>query len=210
MILKRLKELVDDTELSKQEFAENINLSKQKYYKTENGIRNLQVEDVVNIAKVYNINLNWLLLGLGDKKQKSIVDRDLQSLIDYLSVESKGSQPGYDLLIEATIKNIIDKLKVLNGLFKSENNRPKFLLMKILKNIKNDNETLDFKGYLEKIILEDEKEWKKTKEMLLYSLKKLKDTEVDFIVKYRIYFIEIVEKKCDFLTKFLFMNKLTN
>lgn len=210
MILKRLKELLSDTNLSKQEFAENINLSKQKYYKTEKGIRNLQIEDVVNIAKVYNINMNWLLLGIGDKKQKNVIDSDLQSLLDYLSAESKGSQLGHGLLIEGTLKNIIYKLKTIDGFFKIENNRPIFLLIKILKNIKEEDKILDYKGYLEKIILDDKKEFQKTKEVLLFNLRKLTDLEVGYIVKYKESFIFVLEKKYDFWTKILFMNKLTN
>lgn len=210
MIIKRLKQLVEDTDLEKKEFAESIKLNKQKYYKMENGKRNLQIEDVVNIGKVYNINLNWLLLGLGDKKQKSIVNSDLQSVIDYLSFESKGSQLGYNILIEATLKNILYKLKTVDGFFKSENNRPIFLLIKILKNIEDEEKIVDYKGYLEKIILDDKKEWQKTKEVLLFNLRKLTDLEVSYIVKYKESFIAILEKKYDFFTKILFMNKLTN
>jgi len=210
VIIKRLKQLVEDTDLEKKEFAESIKLNKQKYYKMENGKRNLQIEDVVNIGKVYNINLNWLLLGLGDKKQKSIVNSDLQSVIDYLSFESKGSQLGYNILIEATLKNILYKLKTVDGFFKSENNRPIFLLIKILKNIEDEEKIVDYKGYLEKIILDDKKEWQKTKEVLLFNLRKLTDLEVSYIVKYKESFIAILEKKYDFFTKILFMNKLTN
>lgn len=208
MLLSRLEDLIKTTELSKQEFAEKIGLSKQKLYKIEKKIRNLQVEDMINLSKVYNINLNWLLLGIGEKKNKIVADSEIQDLIDYLALESQ-TETGYELLIKSTLGNIINKLSSKQGFFKMENNRPTFLLMKILKNF-NFEDKLDNKGYIENIIIEDTNEKKDTKEKLLFQLKKLKDEEVDFLVKYRSTSLEILEGKYDFLTKIIFMNKLTN
>lgn len=209
MIYDRLEDVMIEVGLADKDFAEKIGLKPQTIanIKTQTRkARKLHLKDVINISKVYNINLNWLLLGSGEMKNKTVEDSAIQNLIDYLAFEST-TELGHEILIKATLENILKKLSKKNGLLRLENNRPVFLLMKILKNF-NFEDKLDNKGYIENIIVKDIKEKKETKEKLLYLLKKSRDEEVDFLVKYKSTLPEILESKYDFWTKKIFMNRL--
>ncbi len=74
MIYDRLEDVMIEVGLADKDFAEKIGLKPQTIanIKTQTRkARKLHLKDVINISKVYNINLNWLLLGSGEMKNKT-------------------------------------------------------------------------------------------------------------------------------------------
>lgn len=62
---KRLKQVREYFNLSQQEMADSLNLSKNGYWYYETGRREIRAEEIFSIIQLYNINANWLLTGEG-------------------------------------------------------------------------------------------------------------------------------------------------
>ena len=62
----RLKELRKIKKLSQRKFGENINLSQSQIALYEKGARNIPRRVIKDIEKVYRVNPEWLINGIGD------------------------------------------------------------------------------------------------------------------------------------------------
>lgn len=74
----RLKDIREFYNLSQQEMADSLNLSKNGYWYYETGKRIPRAEELSFLKDIYNININWLLTGEGEmflKDNKNSLDR---------------------------------------------------------------------------------------------------------------------------------------
>jgi phage repressor protein C with HTH and peptisase S24 domain len=62
---ERYKIIQEKSGLSKAAFAESIGISRAHYYHIETGKQNPPKEVLERLASVYNVNLNWLIMGTG-------------------------------------------------------------------------------------------------------------------------------------------------
>lgn len=62
---KRLYDLRTDRDLRQQDVADILDTSKQSYGRYENGTRKLSIEDLIKLAKFYNVSTDYIL-GLTD------------------------------------------------------------------------------------------------------------------------------------------------
>ena len=66
---QRLKDLREDKDLTQQEVAKILNTSYQYYSKYEAGIRPITFERVIQLAKFYDVSIDYIA-GLTNNKNK--------------------------------------------------------------------------------------------------------------------------------------------
>jgi len=66
-ILRRLRDLREDNDLTQKQVAEILKTSPQYYQKYETGVRPLPVNRIVELAEYYNTSVDYIL-GLTDIK----------------------------------------------------------------------------------------------------------------------------------------------
>ena len=57
---ERLRELREDRDLSQREIAELLNCTQTAYGKWENGKRDIKIDDLIKLAKFYNVSLDYI------------------------------------------------------------------------------------------------------------------------------------------------------
>ena len=67
---KRLFDLRTDNDLKQEEIAKVLKTTKQSYSNYERGYRKLQIEDLIILAKFYNVSTDYIL-GLTDNPKPS-------------------------------------------------------------------------------------------------------------------------------------------
>lgn len=83
---QRLKRIRNDLDMTQEQIAKECGISTRTYSSYENEDRNLSLQFLKNLSENYDINLNWLVLGIGtcylssNDKKSTIVDYDLKKL----------------------------------------------------------------------------------------------------------------------------------
>ncbi len=65
MKLQRLKELREEFRYSQQKLAEMLSIKQNTYSQYENGIRDLPIEYLIKLSKIYSVSTDYIL-GLRD------------------------------------------------------------------------------------------------------------------------------------------------
>ena len=68
MHFKRLKDLREDNDLLQKDIAKKLGISQQYYSQYELGNYTMPIELLIELAKEYNVTLDYLV-GLSDKKK---------------------------------------------------------------------------------------------------------------------------------------------
>lgn len=193
-MIERLEIIRNDNKLSQKDFAEILSIAEHSYSKMKANRRSLQIDEVSRVANEFGINLNWLILGLGEKyDQNNNFESMLSKLIDTTNNQYGDNEFVKKLLINAIIKKIDEKVKIKENL----NQRPLFMFRKILKNIKIEDETINTKEFFKIRIKESKDPFPATFEKLHYKIDGLTNDECYFIMKNRELFISILEEKVE-------------
>ncbi|MEN5387840.1 hypothetical protein ABE179_07875 [Aliarcobacter skirrowii] len=180
---------------NKTDFANSIGLSSYKYSKilsNKNKKRQIHIDEVVDLAIEYNINLNWLLLDLGEMHAiNNNFDSALKKLISNTNKQFNDDSFVTKLLINHLLDNIDSKINIKDGL----NQRPLFMLRKILKDEETNWDKQNYKNSILEKIKNAKDAFEKTNQTLHYKIDKLTDDECFFIIENRILFVKILEKK---------------
>ena len=84
--IDRLKKIRANAALTQIEFAESVNMKREAYASVEIGKANMTQTLLGELARVYNININWLLTGRGEmiveniNKFKSSINNEVTAL----------------------------------------------------------------------------------------------------------------------------------
>lgn len=70
-ISDRIKEIRKDAGLSQQEFADAIHISGNSVYRIENGTRGVSSRTLNDICSEFNVNMEWLRFGTGEKYKET-------------------------------------------------------------------------------------------------------------------------------------------
>lgn len=107
---QRFRELRKSLNLTQSKFAESIGIKQSSISQVETG-GNPDVDTVVKIGITYNIDMNWLLLGIGSMyKGINIGDRALQDEIIRLTTLTEEYQDQILMLVRDK-KNLEDQIK---------------------------------------------------------------------------------------------------
>ena len=68
MILRRIKDLRDDTDWTQQNMADMLSVSRRAYGAYETGERSVPVGILVGLAKIYDVSVDYII-GLTDEKK---------------------------------------------------------------------------------------------------------------------------------------------
>ena len=68
MYFKRLKDLREDNDMLQKDIAKKLGISQQYYSQYELGNYTMPIELLIELAKEYNVSLDYLV-GLSDKKK---------------------------------------------------------------------------------------------------------------------------------------------
>ena len=60
MILKRLRDLREDHDITQKEIADVLGISQRYYSNLENGTRTISAETLIQIAEYYDVSLDYL------------------------------------------------------------------------------------------------------------------------------------------------------
>lgn len=181
--------------LNKTDFANSIGLSSDQYSKIlsdTNKKRQIQIDEVADLAIRYNINLNWLLLDLGEMHAiNNNFDSALKKLINNTNKQFNDDSFVTKLLINHLLDNIDSKINIKDGL----NQRPLFMLRKILKDETVDWDKQNYKNSILEKIKNAKDPFKRTNEILSYRIQELSDEECFFIIENKKIFVKMLEKK---------------
>lgn len=94
-LYNRLKDLREDIDKNQEQIAQIIGTSQSYYAQYENGKRTLPFDRVVELAKYYNVSLDYIAGLTNDKKglTKSQLSEDVSHLVksyEFLSEKRKG------------------------------------------------------------------------------------------------------------------------
>lgn len=207
-IAERLKDIMIEKELQQKQLIKNTSLDETQFSKFMKGKRKIQTHEIIQISQQYNIDLNWFLTGNGQPFLIDSEDFEVDQIIQYLNQEHKNSQYIKNDLIQLAVINILNKLEYKElGIV---NNRPIFLLIKILKRIAKINNIIDTKGYFKKAIKDNQEDLASTKDNLKTKMDDLTDEENEILFKHSHLAVLILQGRYSFFTKLFFMNSLTN
>jgi len=57
----RLRDLREDNDLTQRELAEKLHISQNTYSQYENGVRQLPIETLIRLSKLYNVSTDYIL-----------------------------------------------------------------------------------------------------------------------------------------------------
>lgn len=113
---ERIRKIRKNANLTQDEFASKVNLTKNYISLVENGSRNLADRTIADICRIFRVNYEWLVDGTGEMYQDD--DSDAQAIIDSvmtgdnefarktLLAFAKMSEEQWEL-----IKDLVNKLK---------------------------------------------------------------------------------------------------
>lgn len=61
MQFKRIRDLREDNDLTQEQVAAKLCCQREVYRRYENGIREIPVSYVIELAKMYNVSIDWML-----------------------------------------------------------------------------------------------------------------------------------------------------
>jgi len=61
MHFKRIRDLREDHDLTQQEIADKLCCQREVYRRYENGIREIPISYVIELAKLYNVSIDYIL-----------------------------------------------------------------------------------------------------------------------------------------------------
>ena len=70
MHFKRIRDLREDHDLTQQQVADKLCCQREVYRRYETGHREIPVSYVIQLAKMYNVSIDWML-GESNKKERS-------------------------------------------------------------------------------------------------------------------------------------------
>ena len=69
MYFKRIEDLRIDHDYTQQYVATQLNLSREVYRRYEKGFRTIPVDCLIELSKLYNVSVDYIL-GLSDRKNR--------------------------------------------------------------------------------------------------------------------------------------------
>ena len=132
--------------------------------------RQIHIYEVFKLALEYNINLNWLLLDLGEMHAiNNSFDSALKKLINNTNKQFNDDSFVTKLLINHLLDNIDSKINIKDGL----NQRHLFMLRKILKDEETNWNKQNYKNSILEKIKNAKDAFEKTNQILHYKIDKL-------------------------------------
>ena len=61
MQFKRIRDLREDHDLTQQQVADRLGCQREVYRRYENGLREIPVYYVIELAKMYDVSIDWIL-----------------------------------------------------------------------------------------------------------------------------------------------------
>lgn len=80
-LAERVTELISDLGMSKTEFAKRINVSQGFISQVCSGASNLSPRTEAAIAHEFNVNIDWLRTGDGDKQMQLTRDEEIEKFV---------------------------------------------------------------------------------------------------------------------------------
>lgn len=130
MLTKRLKSLRESKQLTQQELADKLNLSRVRYNNYETGKRSPDYDTLQVIANFYDVSIDYLLgntdnpnseITLTDKDEKDIA-KTMQKLKEQLS-NDQGLMFDGDVLDEETAKLLLAAIEQQEKMIKKINKK---------------------------------------------------------------------------------------
>ena len=69
MQFKRIRDLREDHDMTQEQVAKKLCCHREVYRRYENGLREIPVSYVIELAKMYDVSIDYIL-GESDKKQR--------------------------------------------------------------------------------------------------------------------------------------------
>jgi len=136
----RIKEVRTLKGMNMKEFASVINIDNSQYSKIEHGKLKPTILQLKEISSNFNISLNWLVLGEGNR---DIINEDNQYKIPD-STDNDASEPSFEydsihIYLEKQIKDLEDQIKTLKEML----NEKKDIIKEKDAIIKEKNEIIE-------------------------------------------------------------------
>lgn len=208
-ISDRLKYIRKKLNLTQEVLAKEMKVSKQTYSTIEQNNRKLHIEEVIILKNTFNINPNWLLLGLGDEEYiTNIKESELVNLI----LDFRRSYDGeVDIVKIEIIKKILLKfyqqeysILGIPKQFHSVGNRLHAYFIRILESTNFSGLEEESKNYLRKQIEEyaDKPRLQLEIKKELYSLlANINNKDCSYILKNKDITIRLIDQKIPAIDK---------
>jgi len=178
--------------LQKKDFSESIMLSASQYTKLINNTQRVSVETLYYISNIYKISLDYLISDL-ENSEINMLTNDQSFLLFTKEVNNnfEDDEFCYNIILDKILDKIIIKLNIKKHIY--SNQRPLFMLRKILKNLTNLKTNVQAKELLKHEILIYKKEDEQIQSLLLLKIEKLDDFECFTIINNYKIFIKKLE-----------------
>ncbi|GLX71431.1 helix-turn-helix domain-containing protein [Paenibacillus glycanilyticus] len=147
---ERLKQIRKTLNFNQSQFSESIGLSQGALSEIENGKFNPSIEIIISINKLFGINIEWLLLGEGNKHADDPFEQLdhkqlIQQIFEIINCEAKRISQEKNIPIEQLITDIFTQLntgfvnsypldeKQLVNMFSSLENKDKIEIESLLR-----------------------------------------------------------------------------
>lgn len=120
-LAQQIKNLRTAKNLSQDELAEKLYISRQAVSKWENGEATPDIDKLVQLAEIFGVSLDYLVLGKEPEKEILVEQRGKMNVWEYLNEESKRPLTRGDVVVL-----IFLAVMLLGGLFIQVNSQSKF------------------------------------------------------------------------------------
>lgn len=202
-LLKQIAYRIDgyliDNNLSQVQFAKQLGISKQIVNNMLNNYKGITTARLHQISKITQLNLNWLINGVGKQKIDNL-DDDIEIIHLMNSLDSYFRSPNYSLrlLVDTLVNELVIKIRNQQNK-QSENSRAYFLLIHVLNLDASDLK--DSKITILNLIKNLQYTHTNAKKELYMIINNLEDVEWDFIFKYKKEFIIKLENSFGIIEK---------
>lgn len=104
MILQRLRDLREDADLKQEDIAKILHISKNTYSMYERGIRTIQTEMIIELAKFYKVSIDYITGLTNNKRGLNNLDEEQEHILNtyrQLTNKNKGKVETYmEMLLE--------------------------------------------------------------------------------------------------------------
>ena len=88
-LARQIKKLRTDNHLSQDDLAEKLYVSRQSISKYENGEATPDMDKLVQLAEIFGVSLDYLILGREPEKEVLVEQRGKMNAWEFLNEESK-------------------------------------------------------------------------------------------------------------------------
>lgn len=115
MTLQRLRDLREDEDLKQEDIAKILHISKNTYSMYERGLRTIQTEMLIELAKFYKVSIDYIAGLTNNKRGLNNLEKEQEYILNMYSQLNDKNKGKVETYIEMLIENQAEESATTRG-----------------------------------------------------------------------------------------------